>query len=149
MADSKRECVFCGSRELSKEHIIAEWLLKELGVWEQDVQMSHVNFVGPISERKHAFSKLVNGLVCEKNCNNGWMSSLENVCKEHIKNLMLLDKIKEEIAYMKENCSDLSRWAFKNAILLNSAVNYRTLVPDSHYKALYDGHIPANVHIDL
>ena len=148
MADSKRECVFCGLKELSKEHIIAEWLLKELGIWEQDVQMSHVNFVCTISERKHTFSKLVNGLVCVK-CNNEWMSSLESLCKEHIKNLMFLEKIEAELPYIQKNCSDISSWAFKNAILLNSAVNYRTLVPDSHYKALFAGQIPPNVHIDL
>ncbi len=47
---------------LSKEHIFAQWLLKELNIFNNDVLMTHANIAGmPISNRKHAFSKLVNG----------------------------------------------------------------------------------------
>ena len=93
---NKRECVFCGNTNLSKEHIFAQWLLKELNIFNNDVLMTHANIAGmPISNRKHAFSKLVNGLVCET-CNNGWMSQLEGDCQNHIINLMNMNELDKD-----------------------------------------------------
>ncbi len=37
----------------------------------------------------------------------------------------------------------------KNVILLNSATNYRQLVPESHYKKLYNDEIPSDIFVDL
>ncbi|OLN27606.1 hypothetical protein [Desulfosporosinus metallidurans] len=147
--ETKRVCVFCGNKNLSKEHIFAQWLLKELGILGNDVIMTHANFAGmPISNRKHPFSKLVNGLVCEK-CNNGWMSQLEGDCQQHIINLMNLNGIKTELIFLEEHYETVAKWAFKNVILLNSATNYRQLVPTKHYISLYEGNIPNGVFIDL
>ena len=98
--------------------------------------MTHANIAGmPISNRKHAFSKLVNGLVCET-CNNGWMSQLEGDCQNHIINLMNMNELETELAFLNEHHETVAKWAFKNVILLNSATNYRHLVPDEHYKEL-------------
>lgn len=146
---NKRECVFCENTNLSKEHIFAQWLLKELNIFNNDVLMTHANIAGmPISNRKHAFSKLVNGLVCET-CNNGWMSQLEGDCQNHIINLMNMNELETELAFLNEHHETVAKWAFKNVILLNSATNYRHLVPDEHYKELYSGKIPEGVFIDL
>jgi hypothetical protein len=145
----KRKCVFCGGTKLSKEHIFAQWLLKELDIYDNDVTMTHASFIGiPVSNRKHPFSKLVNGLVCEK-CNNGWMSQLEGDCQKHIINFMNMDEIESELNFLKEHYDTVAKWAFKNVILLNSATNYRQLVPNEHYVALYSGSIPEGVFIDL
>ncbi len=144
-----KKCVFCGGTKLSKEHIFAQWLLKELNIYEKTVEQTHVNVFGsPMSNRKHAFSRLVNGLVCEE-CNNGWMSQLESECQAHITNFMNADMLKEEIEYLKTNHGSIAKWVFKNVILLNSAANYRKLVPNEHYSSLYAGNIPDNVFIDL
>ena len=43
---NKRECVFCGNTNLSKEHIFAQWLLKELNIFNNDVLMTHANIAG-------------------------------------------------------------------------------------------------------
>jgi len=97
-----RKCVFCENTDLSKEHIFAQWLLKELGIFDNNVTMTHATFVGmPVSDRKHPFSKLVNGLVCKK-CNNGWMSQLEGDCQNHIINLMNFENIENEMEYLKK-----------------------------------------------
>lgn len=145
----KRKCVFCGNTELSNEHIFAQWLLKELDIYNKKVSMTHANAIGmPISNRQHPFSKLVNGLVCEK-CNNGWMSQLEGDCQNHIINLMNMEDIEKELMFLKDYHELVAKWAFKNIILLNSATNYRKIVPESHYTALFKGIIPKNVFIDL
>lgn len=144
-----RKCVFCENTDLSKEHIFAQWLLKELGIFDNNVSMTHATFVGmPVSDRKHPFSKLVNGLVCKK-CNNGWMSQLEGDCQNHIINLMNFENIENEMEYLKEHHKTFAKWAFKNVILLNSATNYSNLVPEKHYKELYSGKIPDGVFVDL
>jgi hypothetical protein len=99
----QRKCVFCGNTNLSNEHIFAQWLLRELGIMDAQVKMTHANVVGmEISNRKHPFSKLVNGLVC-KTCNNGWMSSMEDDCQQHIINLMNMQNVDEELKYLKDN----------------------------------------------
>lgn len=122
--------------------------------------MSHVSETGTqISTRKHLFGTLVNGLVCKK-CNNGWMSLLETECQSHVVSLMNLmctdDELKlalmlidRELMFLNENSFVVAKWAFKNAILLNWAVNYRKLVPREHFRLLYKGQIPQGVHIDL
>ena len=145
---TQRKCIFCGNTDLSKEHIFAQWLLKELGIMDNTVKMTHVGFVGEISNRQHPFSKLVNGLVC-KRCNNGWMSDLEGQCQQHIINLMNMDNVEEAIRFLNNYHDVLSKWAFKNVIMLNSASNYRQLVPASHYLSLYNGEIPKGVTIDI
>ena len=145
---TQRKCVFCGNTDLSKEHIFAQWLLKELGILDNTVKMTHAGFAGEISNRQHPFSKLVNGLVC-KSCNNGWMSDLEGQCQHHIINLMNMEAMEEGIDFLSENHTVVAKWAFKNVILLNSASNYVQLVPESHYLSLYNGEIPKGVTIDM
>ncbi|WP_291650954.1 hypothetical protein [Clostridium sp.] len=145
----KRKCIFCDGTKLSREHIFAQWLLKELDIYDDNVTMSHSSVIGkPVSNRKHPFSKLVNGLVCEK-CNNGWMSQLEGGCQNHIINLMKMNEIESELKFLEGHHDTVAKWAFKNAILLNNATNYRQLVPDDHYSDLYSGGIPEGVFIDL
>lgn len=145
----KRKCVFCDGTKLSKEHIFAQWLLKELDIYDNNVSMTHTSFIGiPVSNRKHPFSKLVNGLVCER-CNNGWMSQLEGDCQNHIINFMNMDEFEIELKFLEANYDTIAKWAFKNAILLNNATNYRQLVPRGHYVDLYSGSIPEGVFIDM
>lgn len=146
---SNRKCGFCENTDLSKEHIFAQWLLRELDIFDNNVLMTHSTFTGmPISDRTHPFSKLVNGLVCKK-CNNDWMSQLEGDCQSHIINLMNIEELDRELAYLSDNHETVAKWAFKNVILLNSATNYRQLVPEGHYKELYLGKLPDGVFIDL
>jgi len=145
----KRKCVFCNGTKLSNEHIFAKWLLKELGIYDNNVTMTHASVIGiPLSNRKHSFSKLVNGLVCER-CNSGWMRQLEDDCQKHIINLMNWNEIDNELNFLKEHFYTVAKWSFKNVILLNSATNYRYLVPDEHYKSLYSDKILKGVFIDL
>jgi hypothetical protein len=145
----ERKCLFCGNKDLSNEHIIAQWLLKELGIYDKFISMSHLSTIGiEASNRKHPFSKLVNGLVC-KTCNSGWMSDLENLNKTALTNILNYKDSKQSVDYIINNSFDFSRWAFKNAILFNYATNYRELVPQEHFHILYKAKIPNNVFIHI
>ena len=60
-----------------------------------------------------------------------------------------MDNVEEEISFLNDNHEVVAKWVFKNVIMLNSASNYRQLVPASHYLSLYNGEIPKGVTIDL
>ena len=82
-----RKCLFCGkNNNLTKEHVIPQWLQKE-----QNIGMDHLlmlngsnNIVNDV--RKFNFNSLTEGRVCQE-CNNGWMSQLEVENQTHILNL--------------------------------------------------------------
>lgn len=144
-----KKCIFCGDTNLSKEHIFAQWLLKELSIEAKKIRMIHTTFFGsPISQREHNFLNLVNGNVCIK-CNTGWMSQLEAEIKTHVINLVYLKNIKDEFLWLNDNSLLFAKWAFKNAILLNNASNYHELIPDEHFDNLYNGKVPDNVFISI
>jgi len=42
----KRKCVFCDGTKLSKEHIWAQWLLKQVDIYDNDVTMTHASVIG-------------------------------------------------------------------------------------------------------
>lgn len=150
----KRNCLFCCSydNEMSKEHVIAQWLLNEIGEYNNTLKMYHFSIHGKMkSERKQVFNKLVNGLVC-KECNNGWMSKLEEENKEGIISLMGLNDIEQihhVMEFINKNHISLAKWIFKNAILFNYSVNYRKIVPRKHFIDLYKGILPDDVFINI
>lgn len=145
-----KRCLFCGStRCLSKEHIIPKWLLKELGLTDQQLRMSHVSTLGMTkSQRTHSFTGLVNAMICE-DCNSGWMSGLEVSVKDSITRLMHLDGVTNVLGSLTENHEAIARWSFKTAIALNYPTNYRNIVPEDHFHSLYHSKIPEGVYINL
>lgn len=98
-----KRCLFCGSaHSLSKEHIIPQWLLKEIGLDDQQIAMSHVSTFGVTkSQRAHSFTTLVNAQVCQE-CNSGWMSKLEVSVKDIITSLMRLEDVKGAIGALAQ-----------------------------------------------
>jgi hypothetical protein len=144
-----RKCLFCGSAQrLSKEHIIPQWLLRELGLTDQQLMMSHTSVFGVTkSQRTHRFMRLVNAMVCKK-CNSGWMSALEVSVQDSITKLMHLDD-RSAIRSLAEDYKTIAKWSFKTAIMLNYPTNYRRIVPEEHFHSLYQSGIPEGVYINL
>lgn len=92
-----RMCLFCGeylSSGRSQEHVFPQWLLDELSIRAEQVSAVHifqpedpVSDARVISKRSLTLENVREGRICA-DCNNGWMSDLENGCKE-----VLLDLI--------------------------------------------------------
>jgi hypothetical protein len=145
-----KRCLFCGSaRGLTKEHIIPQWLLGELGLTDQQLRMRHISTLGMTrSQRTHSFLGLVNAMVCEE-CNSGWMSRLEVAVKDSITKLMHLDDVKNVLGSLADSHETIARWGFKTAIVLNYPTNYRNIVPEDHFHSLYHSRIPEGVYINL
>lgn len=142
-----KKCLFCGEANLSNEHFIAQWLLKELGIDKAHITMIRASFYGALkTKRHHHILRLVNGNVCST-CNKGWMSQLEVQIQPHIINLMNHSNLESEFDWLKLNSFTISKWVFKNAILYNNASDYYKLVPEKHFQSLKNGSIPSNVFI--
>jgi hypothetical protein len=142
-------CAFCDrtlSREnRSKEHILPQWLLDFLEIRDENIQPTHFSSNGEtLTTRHHTLEGLLAGQVCEE-CNNGWMSQLEQDALPILKPLML-----GETTVVERNENErqiISRWTAKTAFALNSASNYLKNVPLEHYQyvRLNNDSLPMNV----
>lgn len=68
-------------------------------------------------------------------CNNGWMSNLENEVQSVL--LELISGKKEPSSLSDEERLIVSRWAAKTCYMLNSSSNYTVKVPAEHLRALW------------
>lgn len=134
-----RTCIFCrtASEKWSDEHVLPQWLLDYLEVRGEEISPTHHSLEGEgdvVSTRRHKVENLVEGRVCS-NCNNGWMSSLEGEAKPLL--IPLMDGEKEIVELEPNERLWVARWAFKTAIVLNSASNFHKNVPPDHFNYFY------------
>jgi hypothetical protein len=144
----ERVCLFC-ARQLagcrSREHVLPQWLLDHLKIRKDQVSPTHFDEAGKAkSTRHHNLAKLLHGQVC-RDCNNGWMSALEGACKAVLTDLFAVER--EVIDLSSDERILLARWATKTAAVLNSASNFITIVPATHYQSLFanDKPVPSGV----
>ena len=115
-------CVFCDSelsnQNRSVEHIIPQWLLDELDIRKVRIEPSHMSIEkGLVSKRKHTLENLKAGHVCRQ-CNNGWMSSLECEAQPVLIDLINTDRVTFDLSDQERFV--LARWTLKTALTLNS-----------------------------
>jgi hypothetical protein len=130
-----KTCPFCGGQlggNRATEHVFPKWMQEKYSISNDGLLQTHFSENGEVlSGRFHNLGKYVYGRVC-CNCNNGWMSQLE-------------EKSKSLIIGLSENCLHfddlnpaqylfLARWACKTAFCLHAASNYRPIVPEKHFK---------------
>ena len=145
----KKTCLFCNQAiagRKSNEHIFPQWLLDHFGIRKTKVTPTHRSFIDYVikSIRKHTLNKFLAGKICQE-CNNGWMSELENSAKENIINLA---ENKKAVTDLKpEERFILARWTIKTALVLNSGSNFLKNVPKEHYHYIFKqkDKIPKNV----
>lgn len=135
---SKVTCAFCKKeRQKSNEHIWPQWLLDYMAFRKGTFVSKHLGSPPDgdvLSKREQSMNSLVYGRVCET-CNNGWMSKLENETSPLIKDAVRNGDDAEE--WRPADCKLVATWAFKTALVLNPASNYRQIVPEKHYADLY------------
>lgn len=143
----RTKCIFCRKTTTrSKEHVWPQWLEELLGVQGKISAWVHRSVTGnAVSRRIQNTASIVLGQVCGE-CNNGWMSELENQVRPLVQS-MLPGVIGRTLS--AADAGTLARWAFKTAIVLNAASNYRHIVPEAHYAHLYSTRqVPARVVVD-
>lgn len=145
------QCSFCKEKkEKAKEHIWPRWLQLNLyGTTKFSFEGSHMTLstLQTKSRRLQSGESLVYGIVC-KDCNTGWMNSLENSFRplyEAIRNnysqLEKLSKIERRV---------IALWSFKTALMINAGSNYRQIIPTEHFDHLFKNRIlPKDVIVDV
>ena len=142
-------CLFCeeliNSENKSIEHVIPKWLLELLQIKDLEIEPSHITpEENLVSKRKHNLESLKAGNIC-RDCNNGWMSKLENEAKPIIEDLISLKRLCIDLNDQERLI--LARWTTKTAYTLNAGSNYHKNIPPEHYSYLYKNKnlLPANV----
>jgi hypothetical protein len=84
-----QHCIFCPRTDLSKEHVWADWLKNRIPknmpsysslsaiAYPTHTEFKRQKISGDIQSRKLR-------VVCERHCNNGWMSRLQETAKPYL-----------------------------------------------------------------
>lgn len=143
-----RQCVFCGAKPVTREHVIPKWISK-LPVFEKVLEEIEENLDGPhhltkwklnsrgvpvepyLVERGRRFRphQTEVPVVCGPKCNEGWMATLEDEVRPYLTKLIE----GEDVALTRTQMSALSRWACKTAMMME--FNDKTTL--SYSKAQY------------
>ena len=114
-----RPCLICGTDDPSREHVIAQWLRKELQlrglVSEYRMDVGYKENVTPL--RKWDTLAIVLPDVC-KGCNNGWMRDLELAVQPILKPMLLGASSRLPTYLDAESQTRLAAWALKTSMLL-------------------------------
>jgi hypothetical protein len=139
------KCVFC-RRDLtgfvSEEHIFGRWLLKHLGIPQQDQMFQGVADYATLdtdrvqNPRTHGTWRFVDGRVCQP-CNNGWLDRLDQDTRPGLE--MLIREAGRVVALSPPQCSFLARWAAKTAFLIANVSPFKQPVPPGHLLAMNNG----------
>lgn len=92
-------CIFCGSLGVSKEHIWPQWSFKYVpkgentrhtrGIFVSSNASPKIRGAREVRQHNGTVSTIQLKVVCERHCNNGWMSTLETRVKPILTPLML------------------------------------------------------------
>lgn len=130
-----RACVFCGQREVTREHVLPRWLASVLtaGLGEHRHEKGEVKrqWVAPL------FSTTAR-IAC-RSCNTGWMSRLEGAAKPIVGALVQGKSVVLE-PFMQ---TLVATWAFKTALCLDKTNIGRGNVLASEYRSLGMNRLPA------
>jgi hypothetical protein len=116
-----KACLFCSNKAGSKEHIIADWLIKKMMAEDLPITIAHRNEKGIEALRTHKLGTYKVSCVCG-DCNNGWMSQLENWFKRDMGMLVEPDWPRlgtEFLRVASREKKKLARWAIKTAAMIS------------------------------
>lgn len=140
MAERVREpvpfCWFCSTQQgrKSREHIFPKWLSAHYGARPELVTPGRFSAAGQELSRRppKPLSAFVCGDICAE-CNNGWMSQVEEAVKPVLTAKTRRGRLSDAEAF------DLARWYAKTAAVLNVSQPYRLLFPELDRHALRTG----------
>lgn len=151
---NSRTCAFCSAdltkNTKSKEHVWPRWLQRKLNIEKLQIQGDHLGIGGAyiIDSRIQSTSSIVLGDVCS-NCNNGWMSELENRAIPVLEPFLFPNE-RKYIELDEKACKIIAAWSYKTSLVLNLASNYKRIIPKSHFREFYETvNLPKNVVIDV
>jgi len=134
--------LFCGKplrgKLRSKEHIVAAWLQKHLGIRYEQVEFVLRDSSWSVNgNRNLVFDRYLAGHVCEE-CNTGWMSKLEVAVSKFLPDLISGGSFASDLESGSDRTA-LARWVAKSAYCVDSAsMRQERRVPSSHARRLFE-----------
>ncbi|HEY3549617.1 MAG TPA: hypothetical protein VGK69_00975 [Gaiellaceae bacterium] len=124
-----RTCVFCGSdKNLTGEHAVPLWISRLLiseGPIKHETGQDRPTWEGRYVEARAK-------RICVE-CNNGWMSRLENAVQPFVGQLVKPTKGRKTIHRRSEK-RNLALWIYKTALMMQLATGGPTPIPESAYR---------------
>lgn len=144
-----KECIFCGGKPLSREHLFGKWLspvvveaISDSSFSKRDlyIETDRMENGVLVPQGRHSTSKLniTVGCVC-KPCNNGWMGDMENAVIPIMQSLLGdgVHSVDESEQF------ELARWAAKTAVISRYVAGFE--VAPLYREWLYKHHsVPIN-----
>jgi len=136
-----RHCLGCGvplGANRTDEHVIALWLLKELGLGEEELRQIVANSdTGDMVEPRtsHSMQSFLQGSICAK-CNHGWLSQLESEAQTVLPALINGTRILTSLSDSERLV--VTRWTLKTAVVLSHATPLKKPLPPEHLQFLRD-----------
>lgn len=139
------ECWFCGINLRTEnvrravEHVFPQWLLEHLDARKDEFGVVWESAEGAVNEtRVLPLGSYVAGRIC-RDCNNGWMSRLEDVVKP---DLIALSEGRHRLSELdKPAAHNLARWAVKTTYAAQSVALGPRLVPREHRRSIAKGNL--------
>lgn len=150
-------CLFCKSGKSSAEHIFPKWFRAIFPEKSLDGQLLsrhpgeetlNALLTGVSKGRESSYGYTIHN-ICE-DCNNRWMSRLEESVQKIIlnKNRQLITSIKL-VDLTEQNSFTLARWITIKALLLAHKAHIVPKLPADTYNELYNNRIPQNFLIEI
>jgi hypothetical protein len=146
-------CIFCGKQGGNREHIVGRWMLRDLGLYSQKFKIGFgmQRPDGGMDEIKapQPLGSFVTDQICA-NCNNGWMSQLEDAAKPLLTplfqdSLPADDRPLFQTLFLHSHT--LAQWLLKTACTFG--VKMSAPVPEDICHALYAKRIAPEITADI
>jgi hypothetical protein len=145
VAVRRRGCVFCGDVDLSREHVYPKWLRSYYGPALRVLSIVQ-SPDGDTRRRPEVPFDITVRCVC-KQCNNGWMSRMEDRARPHLVPLMHGSATRLQ----PEALAVISAWTYKTVLMIQEQAAPATpLIPrEAYHHLMREGSPPLGVRIWL
>jgi hypothetical protein len=146
-------CIFCGKEGGHREHIVSEWLLRDLDLYKTKTRLGFgvLNQSGQMDEIQapQPASSFVTDAICA-NCNNVWMSDLEKVVKPLLTPLLSDPwpaNHRQLFSSLFLQSAVITRWLLKTACTFGEKMSVQ--VPEDIRRELYAGRLNPEIKSDI
>jgi hypothetical protein len=112
------QCVFCGGKEMSEEHIVAGWVLRAFVRSRKPGPGFAGTFTAPDMLRVEAAEPVQTAEVTCKGCNNGWLSLIDNAAAQVLKPLI---RGESDVELDTAGQTAFAAWIYKCALIFDAA----------------------------
>lgn len=111
-------CIFCGSDDMSEEHLIADWVFRAFARSRRPGPLFKGVMAAENELRLESGEPILTARVVCKTCNNGWMSGIDRAAAEALKPL-IQGRTKVTLTHGAQ--AAVAAWAFKSAVILDAS----------------------------